>query len=128
MFKGKYVLISMNELKEKISDYLKVNYNLVNNNDDSVDNSCNMILEIEKSDIVCEDIKTLISKIVGEDVHLIDDLVFNFKHADKIVLDMTKCTYMFKKLFEINENISFDDEVMLANEDEDIYLFYLDLN
>ena len=131
MFKGKYVLVSVNELKWRILDYLKVNYSLVTNNEsldeDTTDESSNMILEIKKSDIICDDIKKFTAQIVGQDKHLIDDLTFDFEYKEKLAFNMTECTYMLKKIFEIDENISFDD-VMFTNEDEDIYLFYVDLN
>lgn len=123
MFKGKYVLISMNELKWKISDYLKVNNALIIDSESS-----NILLEIEKSDIIGNDIKEFTARMVGEDTHLINDLTFDFEYSEKLVFNITECTYMFKKIFEIDENISFDDEVMFINDNEDIYMFYVDLN
>lgn len=131
MFKGKYVLISMEELREKISNYLKVDFILNNDesvDNDSFDNSCNLTLEIKKSDLLDGEVINIVSSIVGDNKRLIEDLTFESEYVEKIVLDMTECTYMLKILFEIDENIVFDDEVMFVNEDKDIYLFYVNVN
>lgn len=124
MFKGKYVLISISELQRKLSDYLNIECNLKKSNDCS----SNMLLEIKKADIISNDIKTFLGKIVGPAEHFIEDLIFDLDSKDNLLFDMTECTFVLRKVLEINEKVAFDDEVVLTNEDKDVYLFYVDLN
>lgn len=113
MFKGKYVLLPYEELKEKISKYLEIDFELYKSSD--------LLLNINKNSIK-GDLDSTLSEIVGENKNLIDDIDTT---KDDILLNITECSYMLQKIFYIEERVIFDSEALFVNNAEDIYLFYV---
>lgn len=112
MYKGNYILLSKEELKNKIFDYLNTSFEL---NNDSILEIC-----IEKNNINTP-INNLLQKIVGENKNSIEDIntTNNF-----ISINARECSYMLSKIFELNKLAIFDEETLSVNNFEDIYLFY----
>lgn len=115
MYKGNYVLLPINELRERIKSILKIDFTL-----------CNLsvlTLIIEKSDMSLDTTKTL-SKVVGEN----SDISKNIdKSAKNVRFNMRECSPLLSKALEIKTTVIFDDETILVNDDKDVYLFYREI-
>lgn len=112
MYKGKYVLLSKEELNENISHYLGLDFEL--------NDSCDLLLTIEKSDIKT-DINSFVAKLVGNKKNLIDDIN---TEEDSISVNMRECSYMLSEILDFNNIVTFDEEALITNDGEYIYLFY----
>lgn len=126
MFKGKYILTSVEELKEKVLNYItETNVRIISYNETHEENNKDILIQLENIDKI--NIHEVLKKIVGEEQHLIDDLTFDLKHNDYkyIVLNPTECSYMFTKIFDLDENNTFDEGVLYDNDGLDVYLFYI---
>lgn len=123
MFKGKYILSPIHELKRDISNYLNIDCDLIYGNENESDT---FMLVVQKSKLGNVKIEDIIWKIVGNKEELIReslknevDGVFNF--------NMQQCSFMLCTIFNINSAI-FDTEIMFSDSEEYIYLFYVDTN
>lgn len=114
MFKGKYVLLSINELKEKLSCYLGLDFEL--------NDSCDLLFSIQKSNIKT-DITNFLAKIVGNNKNLIEDINIE---GDCISLNMRECSYMLSEIFDFDNAVAFDEETLIVNDGEYVYLFYIE--
>lgn len=112
MFKGKYVLLSVKELKEKISYHLGLDFEL--------NGSCDLLLTVQKSNIKI-DTNSFIAKLVGNKKNLIDDIN---TEEDSISVNMRECSYMLSEILDFNNIVIFDEEALITNDGEYIYLFY----
>ena len=119
MYKGKYVIVSIEELKNLISKYT--------NNKDIKLNCCYenesqyLTIVIDSKNIT----KELLIKIVGKDSSMLDEYIDESKYSDEIHINTTEAGYMFKEIFSIKEDVYFDDECLYTNNNEDVYLFYI---
>lgn len=126
MIKVKYVLLPMDELKRKISKYIGTDdYNLkMEGQEDEnaiIKNNCGLILSIPKKEK--EKTLVLLKKITNSDnQYLTNDIDWNCEFD--IILNMTDCSYMLSKIFDITEKVSFYDEAILVNKDKNVYLYY----
>lgn len=119
MYKGKYVIVSIEELKNLISKYtnnkdIKLNYCYENE-------SQYLTIVIDSKNIT----KELLIKIVGKDSSMLDEYIDESKYSDEIHINTTEAGYMFKEIFSIKEDVYFDDECLYTNNNEDVYLFYI---
>lgn len=119
MYKGKYVIVSIEELKNLITKYIgneDVNLNCCTENENQY-----LTIMIDSQKVTKE---TLI-KIVGENSSMLDEYMSESQYSDVVHINTTEAGHMFKKIFEIKENVYFDDECLYTNDDKDVYLFYV---
>lgn len=126
MYKGKHICVSMIKLEEKISNYLDVDFKLITSKEikDDVQEIVSVFLEIEKTDIKDIQIKELISKIIGKDKNLLEESIFNIENRNKLIFNLTDCSFMLGNIFEIKDDVIFNSEGIITNEDKKIYLIY----
>ena len=130
MYKGKYVLVSYSELKQLIESYLNINVDLVERCDieyDLLDSCVNFFVQIKTKDLNQNKFNEILELITDD--FMDNSLVESFyEYKDTIIFDMHECSNMLRKLFCIKEKIEFDNEVVFLNYNEDIILFYQDIN
>lgn len=123
MYKGKYILLPINEFKYSISNYLNINFNLIYEEDENGESSV-LKLNFTESDIFNKDITDVISKIVGHDNNTIKKAKYYFNNNKNISFNIKDCSFMLSLIFD-TDNAIFDTEVILAYDERFIHLFYL---
>ena len=122
MENGKYILLSVKELKEKVSSYLNINFEFIT--EKTEDNI--MLLRITRLDIEKIDTLKLFLRLYGENGHQVVKFLSDYPYVKDVCFSMSECSCMLKNIFKINEDITFGDETFFTNNGEKIYLFYKD--
>lgn len=135
MNQGKHVLLTIEEFLYRISAYLEVDVNLVNQNcylgdnvlydsEDDIVKENIFKLEIPNKNMKNKDISDLVKKIVGDknNTAIINRAKREMEKDNKMSFNMKECTDMFAVIFDIHLLKTFYKHVII---DEDIiYLFF----
>lgn len=126
MHKGKYILISKNELVESISANLNIKFDLITipNKKDTDEKLSSLILGIYKIDVEKEHFEKALKKIAGNNLEIYSKYKSYFEKENKVNIDMKDCSHMFKTIFNINEKVVFNNEVIALNNEKELLLFY----